>query len=121
MLQAKEEKSNIENQNPNLLEAMHDVSSPLLQHKHEQTSMDIIIRSPFVINLDDYIDIAKIDEQAHNELTSFFASSMSLNDNSPKNSVELSASSSLALVVVPLASCSPFTYIKQDWDVDNLL
>jgi hypothetical protein len=34
-----------------------------------------------VINLEDDNEIAKIDEEAHNELNLFFYSSMSLNDN----------------------------------------
>lgn len=67
-----------------------------------------------MINLDDDDKIAKMDEEVHNELNTFFSSSMNLNDNSPKKSVELGASPSSTLIVVPLDSCPPSTYIEQD-------
>lgn len=87
MLQNKEEKSDIQNKNLNLPKAMHDDSIPLLQCKQEP-SRDIIIQHPFEINLDDDIDIGKIDEQLHNDLNSFFFSSMNVNDD---KSIELGA------------------------------
>lgn len=67
MLQAKEGKNNIENQIPDLPQAMHDDSphsskqeKPISQTKQAQEpSMDIIIRPPIVINLDDDNEIAK--------------------------------------------------------------
>jgi hypothetical protein len=89
---------------------MHDNSIPSSQHKQE-LYMDIFIRPPIVINLDDVIEIAKIYDEVHNELNSLFSSSMSLNDESPNNSVELGACPSLALHVVPLASYPDSTYI----------
>lgn len=60
MLQMKEDNNNIENKNPNLPEAMHDDSIPWPQHKQE-LSMEIVIWTHVVINLDYGIDITKID------------------------------------------------------------
>lgn len=120
-LQAKEENNNIENQNTNLFEVVHDTSPPSLQHKHEQNSMDIVIRPHIVINLDDDNEIAKIDEQVHNELNSLFSSSMRLNDDPPNKSVELRACPSLALDVFPLSSFPPSIHTDQDWDANDLL
>jgi hypothetical protein len=49
-------------------------------------SLDFIIQPPIVINLDDEDEVAKIDEEVHNELNTLFSSFMSLND---KSSIEL--------------------------------
>jgi hypothetical protein len=68
--------------------------------------MDIIIQPPTMINLDDD-QIVKIDEEVHDELNTFFDSSMNLND---KSSVELGDCPSIALDVISLYSFSPFFY-----------
>jgi hypothetical protein len=84
-------------------------------------SLDIIIQTPIVINLEDD-EIVKIDEEVHNEFNLFILSSMSLDnknhDDPPKKSdspcIELGDALSTTLDVVALASCSPFAYNEQD-------
>lgn len=74
-----------------------------------------------MIKLDDDDEIAKIDEEVHNELNLLFSSSMSSNENPPYKSVILGNDPSTTLDVAPLASFPPFAYVEQDWDVDTLL
>lgn len=59
----------------------------IIQHE-PNPSLDIIIWLHVVINLDDNDEVAKIDKEVHNELNTLFSSSMSLNDNYLKKSVE---------------------------------
>lgn len=84
-------------------------------------SLYISIRPPILINLDNDDEIAKIDEKVHNDLNTLFSYSMSLNEKSPKMSVEPSASLIPALSLVPLASFPPSAYHEHDWEVDELL
>lgn len=72
--------------------------------------MEIILQPPIIINLDHDDDVAKIDEEVHNELNTLIPSSMSLDNTSLTKSVEPSASPSLALSLVPLASFPPLVY-----------
>jgi hypothetical protein len=74
-----------------------------------------------VINLDDDDEVAKIDEQVHDELNPLFSSYIGLNENSPKKNIEFDDDPSFTLVIVPLASYPPFTYDEQDWELDDLL
>jgi hypothetical protein len=89
--------------------------------KELKYSMDIIIRPPAVINLDDDDEVFNIDEQVHNEMNVLFSSSMKLNENSSMKRVELGDYPSSTLFIVPLASCSPFLYDEQDWEANELL
>lgn len=61
-----------------------------------------------MINLDDNDEIAKIYEEVHNELNTWFSSSMSLNYNSPRKSVELGDTPSSTLAIFPFGYFSIF-------------
>lgn len=99
---------------------MHDDSipapkqnNPIQQPQQElNSSMNIILPPPIMINLDDDDEVAKIDEEVHNELNTLFSSFMSLNDKSLINSVEPSTSPSLTLAVFPLASFPSLVHVS---------
>jgi hypothetical protein len=96
------------------------LNEAIARQEHEN-SMDIILHSPIEINLDEK-DIAKIDDEVHNELNTLFAISMSLADDYSMKSVEIGDSHSMELDVIPLASWPPVTcYTKQYWEADDLL
>jgi hypothetical protein len=74
-----------------------------MEKQENETSKDIILHPLVVINLDDD-DIAKIDDEVHNELNALFTSSMSLIDDSSMKSFELGDNPSMELDVIHLAS-----------------
>jgi hypothetical protein len=69
--------------------------------------MDIILRTLVVINLDEE-EITKNDDIVYNELNTLFSSSMSLNNDSCKKSVQLGENPTMALDVIPFAIFPPF-------------
>jgi hypothetical protein len=76
--------------------------------------MDIILHPPIVIILDEE-DIAKNDDEVHNELNTLFTSSMNLDDNSSMKSGKLGDNPISTLVVIPLAIFLPLAcYIDPD-------
>lgn len=82
----------------------------LTKKKHE-TSTNIIIFPLAMIELDED-DMTKIDDEVDNKLNTLFSCSTNLDDDLAMKSGELHDNPSLALDIVPLASClTPTCYI----------
>lgn len=98
------------------------------QEVKQENSTEFVINPLNVINLDDEDEIAKIDEEVHNELNVLFSKQMNLDrvkhddplDESDPPCLEPRDAPSMTLIV-PLVSCSPSLYDDQDWDLEDLL